>query len=181
MDKKTMAFYFGFLYDKLLSQKTKVLTTENRDGIITNSELIDPYDFNLPQFGLSTGMSYGISLKKLNLSTHLRYNLQGLTADSMLKKDGKFDFEFRRANVLNRLSLAFAVQLQWVLIGEPCYFDGLIVFHPYHALNSICQKYIPWGTENEGKYLATGILLFTFLYLEIWSLDICSKPAIKKF
>jgi|GEM_PF-3194220 len=112
MDKKTMAFYFGFLYDKLLSQKTKVLTTENRDGTITNSELIDPYDFNLPQFGLSTGMSYGISLKKLSLSTHLRYNLQGLTADSMLKKDGKFDFEFRRANVLNRLSLAFAVQLQ---------------------------------------------------------------------
>lgn len=118
MDKKTMAFYFGFLYDKLLHQKTKVLTAEHRDNTVTNTELIDPYDFNLPQFGISTGMSYGISIKKINLATHLRYNIQGLTADSMLKKDGRFEFEFRRANLLNRLSLALAIQLQLMQIGD---------------------------------------------------------------
>lgn len=112
MDKKSMAFYFGFLYDKLLHQKTKLLTAQHRDNTVVNSELTDPYDFNLPQFGISTGMSYGISIKKINLSTHLRYNLQGLTADSMLKKDGRFDFEFRRSNPLNRLSLALAIQMQ---------------------------------------------------------------------
>lgn len=112
MDKKTMAFYFGFLYDKLLHQKTKVLTAEHLDNTVTNTALIDPYDFNLPQFGFSTGMSYGISISKISLTTHLKYNFQGLTADSLLKKDGKFEFEFRRSSLLNRFSLVLAMQMR---------------------------------------------------------------------
>lgn len=112
MDNKTMAFYFGFLYDKLLQQKTKVLTAEHLDNTVTNTSLIDPYDFNLPQFGFGTGMSYGISISKINLSTHLKYNFQGLTADSLLKKDGKFEFEFRRSSLLNRFSLVLAIQMR---------------------------------------------------------------------
>ena len=112
MDKKIIALYFGFLYDKLLHQKTKVLTGEHLDNTVTNTSLIDPYDFNLPQFGFSTGMSYGISINKITLSTHLKYNFQGLTADSLLKKDGKFEFEFRRSSLLNRFSLVLAIQMR---------------------------------------------------------------------
>jgi len=112
MDKKTMAFYFGFLYDILLHQKTKVLTAEYLDQTVNHTELIDPYDFTLPQFGFSTGLSYGLLLGKISLSTHLKYNFQGLTADSLLRKDGKFAYHARRSSLWNRMSLVLAIQMR---------------------------------------------------------------------